>query len=117
LPGTWAINCAAPPSPDNEYARWSLAPGGKVSEVYDDGPTLNNNSYRWDAAKLVGANSIVLDGVFLGNGLGQHVQMVKQAGRVRPLNSSDSSGRKLVVNGAFPSGGGPSWFERCTSGR
>jgi hypothetical protein len=117
LPGTWAANCAAPPSPNNEYAHWSLAAGGKISEVYDDGPTLSNNRYRWDAARLVGSNTIVLDGVFFGNGLGQHVEIVKQNGRIRPQNSSDSSGRKLVVEGAFPSGGGPPWFERCASRR
>jgi len=117
LPGTWAPNCAAPPSPDNEYARWSLAAGGKLSEIYDNGPTLLKNSYRWDTARLVGSNTIVLDGVFLHNGLGQHVELVKQDGRIRPQNSTDSSGRKLVVDGAFPSGGGPSWFERCGTGR
>lgn len=117
LPGTWSPNCAAPPSPHNEYVRWSFAAGGKISEVYDDGPTLANNSYRWDTARLVGSNTIVLDGVFFGNGLGQHVELLKQAGRIRPQNSRDSSGRKLVVNGAFPSGGGPPWFERCASRR
>jgi len=117
LLGTWALNCAAPASSDNEYDRWSLAPGGKVSEVYDDGPTLDHNIYRWDAARIVGSDTIVLDGVFFGNGLGQHVELVKRAGRVRPLNSTDSSGRKLVVNGAFPGGGGPAWFQRCASRR
>jgi hypothetical protein len=116
LPGTWALNCAAPPSPDDEYAHWSLAAGGKLGEFYDDGPTLAHNRYRWDKAALVGSNMIVLDGVFFGNGLGQHVQIIKQGGRIRVLNSTDSSGRRLVVDGAFPGGGGgPSWFERCGS--
>jgi hypothetical protein len=113
LPGTWAVNCAAPPAPDNEYAHWSLAADGTISQVYDSGPTLKNNRYRWDKATLVGADSIVLDGVFFGNGLGQHVQILKRGGRIRPQNSRDSSGRDLVVDGVFPGGGGPSWFTRC----
>jgi hypothetical protein len=117
LPGTWAVNCAAPPSTDNEYAHWALATGGKISLVYDDGQTVSKNRYRWDAARLVGSDTIVLDGVFFGNGLGQHVEIIKRDGRIRPQNSSDSSGRKLVVDGAFPSGGGPSWFVRCGPGR
>ncbi len=117
LPGTWALNCAALPSPDNEYAHWSLAAGRKISQVYDDGPTDLKNRYRWDTARLVGPDTIVLDGVFFGNGLGQHVEIAKRNDRIRPQNSSDSSGRKLVVDGAFPSGGGPRWFTRCGSGR
>ncbi|HEY5009498.1 MAG TPA: hypothetical protein VII42_15975 [Caulobacteraceae bacterium] len=117
LPGTWALNCAKPPAPDNEYAHWTLAPGGKISQAYDDGPTDLKNRYRWDTARLLGSDTIVLDGVFFGNGLGQHVEILKRDGRIRPQNSSDSSGRKLVVDGAFPSGGGPSWFTRCGSGR
>jgi hypothetical protein len=117
LPGVWSPNCAAPASLGNEYARWSLAGDGTISLIYDDGPTRENNTYRWDAAKLVGPDEIVLDGVFFGNGLGQHAEFVKRNGRIRPQNSSDSSGRKLVVDGAFPSGGGPPWFARCGSGR
>jgi hypothetical protein len=113
LIGVWADDCSQPASRDNEYDTYELSADGSIREMYAWGAGTGTNNYRWTNAQLVGPDRIVMDGVFFGNGLGQHVVMVRQGNRARVLESRDSTGRLLVVNGAFPSGGVSGWQTKC----
>lgn len=113
LIGAWADDCSRPPSQDNEYDYYTLAPDGSVKEQYAWGPGSGTNNYSWTAAQRVGSDRLVMDGVFFGNGLGQHTTMQKRGNQIRVLENRDSTGRLLVVNGQFPSGGTSGWQTKC----
>jgi hypothetical protein len=115
LIGRWALNCGQAPSQDNEYAIYAAPGDGTVSLSYDDGPDVVPNRYSYTAAQLVGADQIQLDGVFVRDGQAQHPTLRKNPqGQIKVWRNVDGSGRVLVDNGAFPSGGGPAWESKCS---
>ncbi|HXQ10727.1 MAG TPA: hypothetical protein VN805_06980 [Caulobacteraceae bacterium] len=113
LIGTWAPDCSQPPSGDNEFTVYRLESDGSVSMAYMSGPDIEPNRYRWDEAQIVSPDRIRLIGVFFGNGLEQNTLLDRRDGRIRVWSNADSSGRVLVRDGAFPSGGGPPWDQKC----
>jgi len=114
LIGAWADDCSRPASRDNEYDVYAFGQDGSVKERYAWGPGAGTNNYSWTSAQRVGPDRLVMDGVFFGNGLGQHTTMQKRGNHVRVLENRDSSGRLLVVNGRFPSGGVSGWQTKCS---
>jgi hypothetical protein len=114
LIGTWASDCSRPASEDNEYTHYSNAPDGSVSMVYDSGPGVEPNRYRWDEAEIVAPGRIRMVGVFFGDNLQQDTLLDKRDGRIRVWRNVDSSGAVLVDQARFPSGGGPGWDEKCS---
>ena|SRR5579871_524540 len=113
LIGAWADDCSRPPSRDNEYDYYTLGSDGTVKELYAWGPGSGTNNYSWSAAQQIGPDRLVMDGIFFGNGLGQHATLLRRGNQMRVLESRDSSGRILVVNGQFPSGGVSGWQTKC----
>jgi hypothetical protein len=116
LIGEWAeVDCGQPASPANAHDFWALDAGGAVTEAIDIGSGYPNH-YRFDQAELVGGDKIVFDGVFLGNGHGQHPILEKQGGKVRVYSNQDmTSGRMLVDHAVISFNGAPSsWFIKCT---
>jgi len=114
LIGTWASDCSQPPSERDEYTHYRIEPDGSVSMVYDSGPGLEPNRYRWDEAEIVAPDRIRMIGVFFGDNLEQDTLLDKRDGRIRVWRNVDSSGTVLVDQATFPSGGGPGWDEKCS---
>ena len=113
LIGDWAGDCAQPPSPDNDYARFRPRQHGDVDLTYDLGEA-GESQYRFDEAHILPGDNIMLHGVFFGNGLRQEVVFERRRGAIRVLQSRDSTGHKLVVDGVITANGRPSnWKARC----
>lgn len=116
LIGTWAPDCNQPPSTDDEHDVYALESDGSVSLVYDDGPDVVPNRYSWSQAVLIDQNTLQMDGIFYGDNLSQHTVLQKNdSGQMRVYGNVDGSGKILVQNGTFPSGGGPPWVSKCSS--
>jgi hypothetical protein len=114
--GVWANDCTQPTSQDNPYETYAATPQGALSDVINTGRG-SADDYRWDTASLVGADQIALDGVHLGDGIVFQVIMQKTPdGRLHVLQSTNGSGQKLVVNGAFVNGGAPVPQVMCSRG-
>jgi hypothetical protein len=117
LIGVWAADCTQPVSNDNPYETYAATAGGAVTDSSNMGPDYSLNQYRWDTGHLIGSDQIALDGVLLTDGSGMHVVLQKDAdGRMRTLQATTGTGTQLIVNGAFPAGGAPSWASKCSGG-
>ena len=114
LIGDWAPDCSQPASQENEHAVYALQGDGTVSLAYNDGPGIESNRYTWNQGLVIQPNELQLDGVFLGNNQAQHTVLQKnEQGQLRVFGNVDGTGKILVENGAFPSGGSPPWESRC----
>jgi len=114
LIGTWAADCTQPASPDDEHATYAIESDGTVSLVYDNGPDIVPNRYAWNQGMIIDQDKLQLDGIFYGDKLAQHTVMQKNdQGQIRVFGNVDGSGKVLVQNGAFPSGGSPPWENKC----
>ena len=116
LIGTWAPDCSQAPSQEDEHATYALEGDGTVSLTYNDGPDIVPNRYIWNQALVLQpANKLQMDGVFLGDNQAQHTVLEKNdQGQMRVFGNVDGTGKILVQNGAFPSGGAPPWESKCS---
>ncbi len=62
--GTWAINCAAPASPDNPRVTISMPTAGLVLEDHDLGADYERNRYSVVAAQKVAAERLSVEVIF-----------------------------------------------------
>ena len=113
LIGDWAGDCARPASLDNDFAHFRPGRHGDVDLTYDLGDS-GTSQYRYDEAHVLPGDSIMLHGVFFGNGLRQEVVFERRRGAIRVLQSRDSTGHKLVVDGVVTANGHhTNWKVRC----
>ncbi|ARQ01264.1 hypothetical protein [Pseudorhodoplanes sinuspersici] len=111
LLGTFAVNCARPPSPDNAYARYVQR---EAAVFLDRDVGSNQDSLAIvDASALPdGTISIVID--FGKAGTRTNILAKDAAGRIRAMANHDSKGRFSVRNGVVLSLKRPTpWQERC----
>ena len=114
LIGTWASDCSQPAGPGNEHATYALESDGTVSLSYDDGPGIVPNRYGWNQGLILSPDKLQLDGTFYGDNQAQHTELQKnEQGQMRVFGNVDGTGKVLVLNGAFPSGGAPGWDNKC----
>lgn len=112
LIGSWAIDCHAPPSLGNPFQTFIPSNAGDPirQDVVGD-PGRDRIVPIYDAA-LVASDRLRLS--FTQNKVTVTVLLVKENGRVRPLESTTSDGRIMVAGGIVQRNGQQTvWLEKC----
>ena len=115
LLGTWAhVDCGQPASSANDYDIWTLEADGTLTETDNGGPDYKTQ-YRNTQARMIGDDRIAIDGVFLGDGHGQHLVLERRGDKQRVFESQDTTtGTMLIASGAFVDGGAATdWYVKC----
>ena len=112
LLGSWAVDCRAPPSASNPYQTFVPSTDGQPSrQLIVGNPDLDRLVPVHDVKEL-GSDRISLS--FPQNNITVTVVLVKDKGRVRPLESSTSDGQSVVADGMVERTGQlTAWFQKC----
>jgi hypothetical protein len=116
LIGTWAkVDCNQPASAANVQEIWAFDTNGALTETIDAGSDYATH-YRFDQGQLVGDDKLSLDGVYLGDGHGQHVLLEKLAGKLHTYGSQNTTTGQVLVDRGVISGNGQatSWLAKCS---
>lgn len=110
--GTWAANCARPPTPDNAYATYAQR-NDAVFLDRDVGSNQDSLAIVEASARPDGTISIVID--FGKAGTRTNVLAKDGDDRIRAMANHDSKGQFSVRNGVMLALKRPTpWQERCT---
>lgn len=112
LIGSWAIDCRAPPSLANPFQTFvASAAGQPTRQLIVGNPDIDRIEPIHDAA-LIAEDRLRLS--FAQNGLMITVVLLKDHGRIRPIESVTSSGLTVVSHGIVQRNGeATSWLEKC----
>ena len=112
LVGSWAIDCQAPPSLKNPFQTFVPSTAGN--------PIRQDVVGDPDRDRIVPIHDVIpladdrLRLSFEQNGIAVTVVLVKDKGRVRPLESTTSDGQTIVSGGVVQRTGQQTiWLEKC----
>jgi hypothetical protein len=112
LVGSWAIDCHAPPSLANPFQ--TFVPSNAGDPIRQDvvGDPDRDRIVPIHDVILVANDRLRLS--FLQNGIAVTVLLVKDKGRVRPIESMTSDGHTIVSDGVVQRNGQQTvWLEKC----
>lgn len=112
LIGSWAIDCTAPPSMTNPVQIFVPSNAGEPTrQLLVGNPDVDRIMPIHDAI-MITDDRLRLS--FPQNDLTVTVVLVKDNGRIRPLESTTSDGRTLVSGGIVQANGQQTtWLEKC----
>jgi hypothetical protein len=121
LIGTWATDCAQPPSTSNYLTIYAIKPSGEVSRSYYDAPGHVLNTYKITSAKRQARDMLSYEQVwdFAGapaNIAGNRMQVLLNMvdNKYQIVSSQGSDGSFFVKDRKFPGSGDASpWQSRC----
>ena len=114
LPGTWAPDCAEPPSPLHPHATYSVEPSGQASMIYEPGPRAPRSAYAISSAEHGADDKLLLREEWLHDHSRLEVTLRKFRGKVKVWLSRDADGKLLVKDGVVVATGYVSpWMTRC----
>jgi hypothetical protein len=114
--GTCADDCAAPPSPTNSYAIFSLTSRGNAELRNDFGPNYDEMVYRIVEAERLSHFRLALRQLLTTDDqIALNTIMTKANDRIRVWSSHASDGSIFVEDGAVASANGQEtgWMVRC----
>lgn len=114
--GTWANDCSAAPSPNNQYVVFSLTSRGNVELRNDFGPEYAEMVYHIVDAQRLSYFRVALRQLLTTDyQVALNVVMMKANDRIRMWSSYGADGYTFVENGEVPSANGreTSWMVRC----
>ena len=114
LLGTWAIDCAQPASPENEYSVYAVSSSGEPTLTYARGEPYRDIVYEIRTAVRVAATRLALQVLRVPDGLSVDLVLLKESDTVRVWSSHTPDGRMLVIDGVITGNGKQSpRFKRC----
>ncbi len=114
LLGTWAVDCAHPASPSNEYAVYSVLPSGAATLTYPRGAPYRDIIYVIRTAERVAEDRLALRVLRVPEKIPVDLVLLKTGDAIRVWSSHASDGRMLVIDGIIAGNGVASpRFERC----
>jgi hypothetical protein len=114
LLGTWAIDCAQPAGPANEYSIYAVSPSGEATLAYARGEPYRDIIYAIRAAERVTADRLALHVLHLPEKFSVDLVLRKEGATVRVWSSHASDGHMLVIGGVIAGNGAESpRFRRC----
>jgi len=121
LIGTWATDCAQPPSTSNYLTIYAIKPSGEVSRTYYDAPGHVLSNYKITSAKRQARDMLSYEQVWdfagspaniAGNRMQALLNMVDN--KIQIVSSQGSDGSFFVKDRKFPGSGDESpWQFRC----
>jgi hypothetical protein len=112
LIGSWAIDCRAPPSMANPFQTFVPSNEGQPTRQLITGNPDYDRIEPISDAILIAPDRLRLS--FPQNGITVTIVLVKNQGRVRPLESTTSTGETVVSGGVVQRNGQEtSWLEKC----
>jgi hypothetical protein len=115
LIGSWAVDCHAPPSEANPFQSFVPSSYGEPTrQLIVGNPTYDRIMPVHDVI-LITNDRLRLS--FEQNGVSVTVVLLKDKGRVRPLESQAGNGQTVVSGGIVQrSGKETTWLEKCSGG-
>lgn len=114
LLGTWAIDCAQPASPTNEYSIYAVSPSGEATLAYARGEPYRDIVYQIRTAAPVGESRLALHVLGLPGRISVDLVLRKEGDAIRVWSSHTPDGRMLVIDGVITGNGKQSpRFQRC----
>jgi len=114
LPGTWAPDCAEPPSPLHPHATYSVERSGRASMIYEPGPRAPSSAYAILGAGRGADDKLLLREEWLHDHSRLEVTLRKFRGKVKVWFSRDADGKLLVKDGVVVATGYVSpWMMHC----
>jgi hypothetical protein len=114
LLGTWAIECALPASPQNEYSIYAVSPSGGATLSYARGAPYRDIVYEIRTATPVAESRLALHVVGSPGRIVVDLVLLKENDTIRVWSSHTPGGRMLVIDGVITGNGKPSpRFKRC----
>jgi len=121
LIGTWATDCAQPPSTSNYLTIYAIKPSGEVSRRYYDAPGHVLNTYKITSAKRQARDMLSYEQVWDFDGspaniAGDRVRVLLNMadGKFQIVSSQGSDGSFFVKDRKFPGTTDESpWQSRC----
>lgn len=112
LLGSWAVDCSAPASVSNPFQSFTPSNYGEpIRELIVGNPAYDRTTPIHDVIQITGDR---LRLSFEQNGIRVTIVLVKEANRVRPLESTTADGMTLVSGGIVQRSGRPTtWLEKC----
>lgn len=112
LMGTvWAIDCSKPLSASNYYVSYSVGPSGAPVETLRSANADKARELR--NVQAISAEWILYTMIDTDNEA-VNILTRRQGNRHKSWWSVGEGGTAYIVNGNFPDGGGPPWFEKCS---
>lgn len=114
LLGTWAIDCARPASPQNEYSIYAASPSGEATLSYARGEPYRDIVYEIRTAAPIAESRLALHVLGLPGRISVDLVLLKENDTIRVWSSHTQAGRMLVLDGVITGNGRPSpRFKRC----
>ena len=112
LVGSWAIDCHAPPSLSNPFQSFILSTAGDPIRQDIVGDPDRDRIVPIHDVVVIASDRLRLS--FAQGGIAVTVVLVKDKGRVRPLESTTSDGRTIVSGGVVQRTGQQTiWLQKC----
>jgi len=114
--GTWASDCAAPPSGrgDNTYSIYAATVSGIVTLTYNNGPSVAPTVYVILRAERRAADRVFYLQENQNDRRQLEIELMRDGDRIKVLSSRRTTGEVLVADGKFTAGGTDSpWQARC----
>lgn len=114
--GTWAADCAAPPSGrgDNAYSIYAATASGAVTLTYNHGPSVAPTVYMILRAERRATDRVVYLQENQNDRSQLEIELSRDGDRIKVLSSRRTTGEVLVADGKFTSDGTDSpWQARC----
>jgi hypothetical protein len=114
LLGTWAIDCARPASPANEYSIYAVSASGGATLTYARGEPYRDIVYTIRTAAPVADDRMALQVLRLPEKFSVDLVLRKKGDTVQVWSSHGPDGRMLVIDGVIAGNGSESpRFKRC----
>jgi hypothetical protein len=114
LLGTWAIDCAQPASPTDEYAVYSASSSGAATLAYTRGAPYRDIVYVVESAERRPDDRLALRVSRRTEKIVVDLVLVKTDNTIRVWSSHGLDGRMLVIDGIITGDGAESpSFQRC----
>jgi hypothetical protein len=112
LIGSWAVDCHAPPSLANPFQTFVASNAAQPTrQLIVGNPSIDRLQPLYDVA-LLAADRLRL--AYAQGGVTVTVVLIKQEGRIRPIESTTSSGETVVSGGIVQRDGrSTTWLEKC----
>lgn len=112
LIGSWAVDCHAPPSLANPFQTFVASNAAQPTrQLITGNPAIDRLQPLYDVA-LIASDRLRLS--YAQGGVTVTVVLIKDAGRVRPIESTTSSGETVVSGGVVQRNGmQTTWLEKC----
>ncbi|HKX11498.1 MAG TPA: hypothetical protein VJN67_25075 [Stellaceae bacterium] len=115
LLGTWAMDCAHPASPDNEYSVYAISASGEATLSYGRGEPYRDIVYAIRSAERLAPDRLALQVLHMPDRVPVDLVLRKEMGLLQVWSSHTLDGRMLVTEGVITGNGKASpRFQRCT---